>query len=781
MNAVITPTRDMVRRAIRVRGAVQGVGFRPFVWRLANDMALDGWVLNDGEGVAIEIQGSPDDLDRFVARLAAEAPGLSRIDSIETTQRSPAFAACGFAIGASAGGKVTTGVTPDAAICPDCLAELFDSRDRRYRYAFINCTQCGPRYTITRKLPYDRPNTSMAPFALCRPCADEYGNPATRRFHAQPNACPVCGPRLALLDPAGRAIVAGDVVSAVVARLRQGEVVAIKGLGGYHLACDARNAAAVAKLRARKQREEKPFAVMMAGAASIAPFAALDGVSQSALDSRERPIVLLRKKPGCDEALPRVAPGIAWLGVMLPYTPLQYLLFHEAAGRPAGTTWLARPQPLALVMTSANPGGEPIVTDEREAVARLGKIADALLVHDRAIAVRCDDSVVRATRGAPAFIRRARGFTPAPVKLATGGPSVLAVGAWLKNTVCVTRGDEAFVSQHVGDLDNAPTCRSLDETVGHLLDVLQVKPEVVAHDLHPDFHSTRFAAQFAREHALPVVAVQHHHSHIAAVTVEHGVREATLGLALDGVGLGDDGGIWGGELLRVDGRGMKRIGHLRELALPGGDRAAREPWRMAAAGLHAMGRGDEIGRRFGEPGAATVAQMLAKRINAPHTSSAGRWFDAAAGLLGVRAVAAFEGQAAMLLEGLAERHGEVAPLGGGWRLDESGRLDLLPLLEAVARIDDAGYGAALFHATFAAALAEWACGAAKRERIGTVAFGGGCFMNYVLASRLRSLLEARGLTVLEARQVPPNDGGISLGQAAVALEAAARGRLIADR
>jgi hydrogenase maturation protein HypF len=771
MSAVLKSKSDIVRRAIRVRGAVQGVGFRPFVWRLANDMALDGWVLNDGEGVAIEVQGTAQALDRFLARLRTEAPGLSRIDAIEAAERKPDRSTGGFAIAASGGGKVSTGIAPDAAICPDCLAELFEPTDRRYRYAFINCTQCGPRYTITRKLPYDRPNTSMSPFALCRPCADEYSNPATRRFHAQPNACPVCGPRLSLLDPAGRAIESGDPVADVAARLRRGEIVAMKGLGGYHLACDARNPEAVAALRSRKQREEKPFAVMMAGAASVAPFASIDETSRSALESRERPIVLLRKAPGCDDALAGVAPGIAWLGVMLPCTPLQYLIFHEAAGRPAGAAWLDAPQPLVLVMTSANPGGEPIVTGEREAVARLGKIADVLLVHDRAIEVRCDDSVVRVSRRAPAFIRRARGFTPAPVKLAADGPSVLAVGAWLKNTVCVTRGDEAFLSQHVGDLDNAPTCRALDETARHMLDVLAVKPEVVAHDRHPDFHSTRFAADFAREQALPMVAVQHHHAHIAAVVAEHGRRGAVLGLALDGVGLGDDGGIWGGELLHIEAGAMARIGHLRELALPGADRAAREPWRMAASALHALGRGSEIARRFDEPGTVTVAQMLERHVNAPLTSSAGRWFDAAAGLLGVRAVAAFEGQAAMLLEGLAATHGEAAPLGGGWRIDGQGVLDLLPLLDSLASIGDAGHGAALFHATLAAGLAEWVRRAATRESIHTVAFGGGCFMNHVLATRLRALLEQAGLTVLEARQVPPNDGGISLGQAAVARAA----------
>jgi hydrogenase maturation protein HypF len=426
-------------------------------------------------------------------------------------------------------------------------------------------------------------------------------------------------------------------------------------------------------------------------------------------------------------------------------------------------------------MTSANPGGEPLVIDEAEAVQRLGGVADALVVHDRGIEVRCDDSVVRAAPPGLAFIRRARGYTPRPIPLAGDGPSVLALGAWLKNTVCVTRGHEAFLSQHVGDLDNAATCAALEETALHLLEVLQVTPDRVAHDLHPDFHSTRFAAELAREHGLPLLAVQHHHAHIGAVLAEHRRSGPVLGLALDGVGLGEDGGAWGGELLRVDGGAMERLGHLATLALPGGDRAAREPWRLAAAALHALGRGEEIARRFADPAAATVSRMLARRLQAPPTSSAGRWFDAAAGLLGVRDVVAYEGQAAMLLEGLAARHGPAAPLAGGWRLDPDGTLDLLPLLAVLAEARDAAHGAALFHATLAAGLAEWAVSAARREGIGTVACGGGCFMNAILARELRVALETAGLEMLEARAAPPNDGGIALGQAWVARAANAGG------
>jgi hydrogenase maturation protein HypF len=746
---------------------VQGVGFRPFVWRLAQELRLDGFVRNDAQGVAIEVQGEASLLERFVDRLAGEAPRLARIDAIETLE-APTRAAHGFAIEASVAGRARTGIAADAAVCPDCLAELFDSRDRRYRYAFVNCTQCGPRYTITARLPYDRPNTSMRAFALCPACESEYRDPATRRFHAQPNACPQCGPRLALRAPDGTELESDDVAASALARLARGEIVAIKGLGGYHLACDARNAGAVARLRSRKAREEKPFAVMVAGVAAARAFAALDAGERWLLASRERPIVLAKKTSDCDRLLAGVAPGLARIGVMLPYTPLQYLLFHEAARRPEGSAWLDAPQPLALVMTSANPGGEPLVTGEDEAYRRLGGIADAFVTHERAIVVRCDDSVVRSERGAPAFIRRARGYTPAAIRLAAAGPSVLATGAFLKNAVCVTRGDEAFVSQHVGDLDNAASCRTLEEVAAHLLAVLEVEPVAVAHDLHPDFHSTRFAAQFARSRGIPAIGVQHHHAHIAAVAAEHGIAAPVLGLALDGVGLGTDGGIWGGELLRVAGGAMQRLGQLRELPLPGGDRAAREPWRMAAAALHALGREGEIAARFDPAAGKTVAQMLARGVNCPSTSSAGRWFDAAAGLLGVGAIAAFEGQAPMLLEGLAERHGAVAPLDGGWRI-EGGVLDLLPLLARLADLEDAGYGAALFHATLVAALADWTVGAARAESIATVALGGGCFMNRILAAGLRDRLERAGLAVLEARAAPPNDGGLARGHAAVAL------------
>ncbi len=694
-------------------------------------------------------------------------PPLARVDTVTMQPAAPAGQA-GFRILESTAGKVSTIIGHDTAVCPACLAELFDPQSRRWRHGFITCTHCGPRYTVTRRLPYDRPQTSLAPFPFCPDCQREYTDPADRRFHSETTCCPNCGPRLQLLDAAGGPL-AGDPIAATRALLAAGKIVAIKGLGGFHLCCDARNAVVVATLRERKQREEKPFAVMVsavsrragdpADAVLPAPtFAELSEADAALLASPERPIVLVPKRPDTDALLPGVAPGLAEIGLLLPVTPIQYLLFHGAPQR-------------ALVMTSANPHGEPLVIDNAEALQRLAGIADAFLLHDRDIVVRCDDSVRRGT----GFVRRARGYVPGAIKLPRAGPSVLAVGGWFKNTICVTRGAEAFVSQHIGDLDNAAACGFFEESVAHLLHILEVEPEIVAHDLHPDFHSTRFAIAFAAQRDIPALGVQHHHAHLAAVCAEHGIEVPVLGLALDGVGLGSDGQAWGGEMLRVEGPRFARLGHLRPLMLPGGDVAAREPWRMAAAALHALGRGDEIAARFvAEPAAATVATMLARGIHCPSTSSAGRLFDAAAGLLGVRRRASFEGQAAMLLEGLAARHWPVEPLSDGWRLDSDNVLDLLPSLRYLA---DAPQGtkreqaclAANFHATLTAALVDWLVHAAQRTGIDTVVAAGGCLLNRLLSSALRDGLQRSGLRLVEAQVLPPNDGGLALGQAWVAI------------
>ena len=758
-----------VAQRIRVTGIVQGVGFRPFVWRLAQELSLTGWVRNDAQGVEISAEGEPVQLTTLLARLRSEAPPLARIDSVQA-QAVAVSGGRGFVIAESGeAGEMATAIGHDSATCEACLAELCDPADRRYRHPFITCTHCGPRYTVTRSLPYDRARTSLADFPLCPDCAREYADPADRRYHAETTCCPRCGPQLRLCD-AGGALLPGDAIAVTLDLLRAGRIVAVKGLGGFHLVCDARQAETVMTLRRRKAREEKPFALLVASLASLHPWVELGEQEATLLESPERPIVLLRRRPGTE--LPGIADGLAWLGAMLPATPIQFLLFHEAAGRPPGSDWLRQGQDLVLVATSANPGGEALVTGNAEALSRLSGIADAYLLHDRDIVVRCDDSVRREA----GFIRRARGYTPRAIRLARAGPSVMATGGWFKNTVCVTRGDEAFVSAHIGDLDNAANCRYFEESLARLLELSGVRPQAVAHDLHPDFHASRFAAAYAAEHSLRLIPVQHHHAHIAAVLAEHGHCGPALGLALDGVGLGSDGAAWGGELLRVDGAASVRLGHLASLALPGGDRAAREPWRMAAAALWRLGRGGEIASRYaGQAAAAQLSLLLERDLNCPQTSSLGRVFDAAAALLGLRAVNSYEGQAAMLLEGLAESAWPQAPLADAYRLtraaDGSLVLDLLPLLGAMADAGDRALAAARFHATLALALAAWAGAAVETSGIATVALAGGCLLNAILARELVAALAQSGIRVLSARALPPNDGGLCLGQAWVALNA----------
>lgn len=753
----------MSGQRLRVSGLVQGVGFRPYVWRLAHELGLSGWVRNDGAGVTLVVDGAR--VDEFLQRLPREAPRLARIDHIDAAPCAEQHS--GFCIlESSAADAVATAIGPDAALCRDCIADLCNPSDRRWRYAFTTCTHCGPRYTVSRRIPYDRAQTSLSGFALCSACAAEYGAPANRRFHAETTCCPACGPQLQLLDAQGQAL-AADPIAGALGLLQGGAIVALKGLGGFHLACDARNAAAVAELRRRKQREEKPLAVMALNAPSVATLARVGVAEQALLASAAAPIVLC---PKAGDELEGVAPGLAWLGLMWPATPLHLLLWHEAAGQPTGTAWLDQPQPLLLVMSSANPHGEPLVRDNAEALQRLAGIADAFLLHDRDIVVRCDDSVLRA---GPSMIRRARGYTPVPVLLERSAPAVLAMGAYLKNTVCVLKGRSAYLSQHIGGLDNAAALGFLEETLTHLLSILDLQPERIAHDLHPDYPSTRLGLELAARWGVDSVAVGHHHAHIGAICAEHQVRGPLLGLALDGVGLGPDGGLWGGELLRVDGARCERLGHLRPLGLPGGDRAAREPWRMAVAALHGLGQAQRVpqwlAQRYPGRSAEPLLTMLERRIQTPHTTSLGRLFDAAAGLLGLRAVARYEGQAAMELEGLAARHGPVAPLAGGWQLHGL-QADFSPLLAALADEANPGHGAALFHATLAQGLAHWLQAARDCEGLSRVAVGGGCAMNALLMATLRPLLEAAGFTLLEARQVPPNDGGLALGQAWVAAQ-----------
>jgi hydrogenase maturation protein HypF len=705
----------MERRRVRVRGVVQGVGFRPFVYGLAQRHGLAGFVLNDGEGVVIEVEGPPRRLDAFQRAVREEAPALARVDAVEPTAL-PVLGARGFAIAASAPGAGSAVVPADVATCDDCLRELFDPADRRFRYPFVNCTQCGPRFTIVVRVPYDRPNTTMAGFPLCDDCRREYEDPADRRFHAEPIACPVCGPRLTLpLEEA-------------VGLLREGRIVAVKGLGGYHLACDAGNEDAVARLRARKHREEKPFAVLTARPELLAQ---VGEPERSLLESPARPIVLVRRLPGATVA-PSVAPGSPWLGLLLPYTPLHHLLAHD----------LDRP----LVLTSGNVSDEPIAVDDGEARERLGAIADAFLAHDRPIHRRCEDSVVRA-----AFpVRRSRGHVPGslPLPVAAARPLV-AAGPELKATFCVARGREAFLSPHLGDLDTEAAYRAFLTDLGLYTAMLGVEPGVVAHDLHPEYLATKWALEQEAE----LVGVQHHHAHAAACLAEHGEEGPALALVFDGTGYGSDGTLWGGELLRCDLRRFERLAWLEPVPLPGGAAAIREPWRVAA--VHLERAGIEVPwERW-----ASVRPVLG--VNAPLSSGMGRLFDAVAAVLGVRDEVSYEGQAAVELEQLAG-DAEAAPW--PWRFGDGTALVARAHEELAAGRARAEVAAA-FHETVAAAAAD-ACAEAAGPR--TVVLSGGTFQNLRLLGATGRRLRGHGFRVLTHRLVPPNDGGIAFGQAAVA-------------
>lgn len=724
------PSSEATRLRLRVTGAVQGVGFRPFVHSLADRYALAGFVRNDSQGVLMEVEGAR--VDDFVAALRREPPPLARIDTLECETITPLRDAT-FSIEPSRDGKTQTRITPDAAVCDDCLIDLFDPKSRFYLYPFVNCTHCGPRYTLTRRLPYDRAQTSMAPFAMCEDCARDYADPTNRRFHAQPIACPKCGPRL------------DHSINQIVATLQSGGIVALKGIGGFHLLCDARNEAAVAELRRRKGRDAKPFAVMVADTASATRAGLFGEEELRPLQSRARPIVIVEKR---EEFAPSVAPGLSRIGLLLPYAPLHHLLFHAAAD-------------LALVATSANPSGEPLIVDDDEAREKLASIADLIVGHDRAIVARADDSVMSVIAGAPAFLRRARGFVPEPIALANDGPDTLALGAHLKSTITVTRRREAFVSTHIGSLDERATIDFYRETIARMLDILDVKPERVACDLHPDLASTRYA----EETGLPVIRVQHHAAHIAAIAAEHKIEGPILGAALDGYGYGDDGGAWGGELMLVDEGHWRRLGHIAPLPLPGGDRAAREPWRMGVAALAAQDRCGDVFDRFPGMELAGKVAMLASAPNVARTTSLGRMFDAAAALLGVRLVQQYEGQAAMELEALCK---SPRALDNGYRI-ESDILDLTKLFAALLKPGlSAAQGAELFHGTLIEALAQWLRAAAQARGHTRVALGGGCMMNKTLAEGLVSRLRDFGIDALLARAAPTNDGGLSLGQAHIA-------------
>jgi len=728
------------RLRIRVRGAVQGVGFRPFVYGLAERYGLSGFVLNDQDGVLAEIEGEGSDM--FLSALRRERPVLARIDKIAVT-RVPARGQAGFAIRDSltAGPSASVGV-PDAATCQSCLIDLFDPASRFHLYPFVTCTDCGPRFTITRCSPYDRANTAMSAFKLCRLCAADYGDPSSRRFHAEAIACPACGPRLS------------HPVSEIATALRDGRIVALKGVGGFHLLCDASNEAAISLLRARKRRPARPFAIMVSADADLWPFARPNLAEWALLRRSARPIVLAPKGPRLAAS---VAPGLDRVGVMLPSAPVHHLLFQALSSGREGA-----PAPSALVVTSANTTGEPLVIDNDVAMKALAAVADLIVTHDRRILHRADDSVMAMIDGSPAFIRRGRGFAPEPIDLGEDGPAVVAVGAHLKATVCVTRGREAFVSQHLGDLNTAETVRFYDDTLRRLIADLGVKPQLVACDLHPDYRTTVVAEALGP----PVLRVQHHAAHLAAVAAEHHLCEPLIGVALDGHGYGFGGAAWGGELMSCEAGRWRRVGHLFPLPMPGGDRAAREPWRMGLSAMIAVGRGSEAAGRFSRhPLAAPLFEMVSVNANVPVTTSMGRLFDAAAALLGVCEDQTYEGQAAMGLEALV---GAPADLPGGYRIDQN-NLDFRPLLSALLQPGlGAGPGAALFHGALIAGLAEWIGQYAEQAGQTDVVLGGGCFMNRILADGLSQALRRRGLTPWLPRVVPANDGGISFGQAAMA-------------
>ncbi|MDR2789329.1 MAG: carbamoyltransferase HypF [Candidatus Accumulibacter sp.] len=750
---------------IRLTGVVQGVGFRPLIWRLANELRLSGWVRTDARGLEIEARGPEQKISVLIECLQREAPPFSRIDSVHRRAAETEESAEDFVILGSLGGRVATMIGPDTAVCRNCLRDMFDPTDRRWRYAFVSCAHCGPRYTVCRGLPFDRARTSFASFPMCGKCQAESRRPHDRRLHTAGISCPKCSPRLSLTDPAGN-VLPGDAIANALSMIRDGKILAVKGPGGFRLMCNARDVTAVAALRARKRQPAAPFPVMFANALSAAAFVRVSVGEPGLLNLPERPIILLRKRDGCDEALPGVAPDLLWLGVVLPFSPLYYLFFHEAAGRPAGMAWLEKSEALALVVTSGNPAGEPPAIDNGEALRRLVGVADAFLTYDLALVAGAEDSVACSGPGGLQLVRRSRGYAPRSVKLPFSTPPILAFGVRCKSAICVTRDNEAFLSPHLGELSNPLAAEALLETAEHLLAILDVSPALIAHDRDTRDAATRLAVEFAARRKLPLLGVQHHHAHVAAVLAEHHRDEPVYALSLDGCGLGDDGKPWGGELLRVDGAAYARLGHLKPLRLAFGDHESGQPWRFAAAILCALGRGDEIERRFaGQPDAGSLAERLIAGEDTEETSSMGRLFDAVAGLLGICSVTRFRGQAGLLLEGMAERQGKVRPLAGGWSID-GGRLDLDPLLAVLADERDPGAGAALFHATLSAALTDWLVAIAPPKA--TVAASGGCLQNQVLGRALRAGLAAAGLRLLEARRIPPNDGGIALGQAWIA-------------
>lgn len=759
---------------IHITGIVQGVGFRPFVYNLAARLKLTGWVKNTSAGVDIEVDGEKNILDDFIQSLHDEAPPLSHIDTLSASfLPENGFSAFEIIHSESVDGAFQP-ISPDVAICDDCLRELFDPHDRRFHYPFINCTNCGPRFTIIKDIPYDRLKTTMAGFELCPDCAREYQDPLDRRFHAQPLACAVCGPKITFERlNMGTFADSEDAISATRSALSNGEIVAIKGLGGFHLACDATNSAAVKELRQRKLRVDKPFALMMPNIEAVMRHCFVSADEREALLSSARPIVLLKRKPESN-IVEDVSPKLDWLGVMLPYTPLHYLLFFDSLH---SSSTLLTP----LVLTSGNLSEEPIAVDNDDAREKLAKLADAFLMHDRDIHIRCDDSVVRVFDDSDGYktpdrkliypIRRSRGYSPFPVKLTKGAPQLLAVGSELKNTFCITNGDYAFLSHHIGDMENYEALRSFEQGVEHFERLFRVKPVVIAHDLHPNYLATRYAIERAERQDLPLIAVQHHHAHIAACMVEHGLDEPVIGVSFDGTGYGEDGAIWGGEFMIADYKNYQRAAHLEYFPLPGGDAAIRKPARAALALLWSLDLAwdDDLAlvKEFSSLELTVLRNQLKKRINTPQTSSAGRLFDAVSALAGGRQTVNYEGQAAVEFEALADSSQESYPFS-----IERNCIQVKDVLAAIIQDVRMEIPKSRISARFHNGLAESVLSVVKKisreSDLQSVVLSGGVWQNVTLLRKTLPLLRNNGFRVYIHREVPTNDGGLSLGQAAIA-------------